>query len=79
MFRSAPQSRPASGRLQPVSGLFERKVPGSCSEQSGLDPLSSLSSCNVEFLTEPKHHATEIRCYMRDPDGYLIEVGQSYV
>jgi catechol 2,3-dioxygenase-like lactoylglutathione lyase family enzyme len=32
----------------------------------------------AEFLTEPKHHATEIRCYMRDPDGHLIEVGQSY-
>jgi catechol 2,3-dioxygenase-like lactoylglutathione lyase family enzyme len=31
----------------------------------------------AEFLTEPKEHATEIRCYMRDPDGYLIEVGQS--
>jgi catechol 2,3-dioxygenase-like lactoylglutathione lyase family enzyme len=32
----------------------------------------------AEFLTEPKRHATEIRCYIRDPDGYLIEVGQSY-
>jgi catechol 2,3-dioxygenase-like lactoylglutathione lyase family enzyme len=31
----------------------------------------------AEFLTEPKQHATEIRCYMRDPDGYLIEVGQT--
>ena len=31
----------------------------------------------AEFLTEPKQHATEIRCYMRDPDGHLIEVGQS--
>ena len=31
----------------------------------------------AEFLTPPKHHATEIRCYMRDPDGYLIEVGQT--
>lgn len=31
----------------------------------------------AEFLTEPKIHPTEIRCYMRDPDGYLIEVGQS--
>ena len=29
------------------------------------------------FLTEPKDHRAEIRCYMRDPDGYLIEVGQS--
>jgi catechol 2,3-dioxygenase-like lactoylglutathione lyase family enzyme len=29
------------------------------------------------FLTPPKQHATEIRCYMRDPDGYLVEVGQT--
>jgi Glyoxalase/Bleomycin resistance protein/Dioxygenase superfamily len=29
------------------------------------------------FLTPPKDHGSEIRCYMRDPDGYLIEVGQS--
>jgi lactoylglutathione lyase len=29
------------------------------------------------FITEPKVHATELRCYMRDPDGYLIEVGQT--
>jgi lactoylglutathione lyase len=29
------------------------------------------------FLTEPKDHALEIRCYMRDPDGYTIEVGQT--
>jgi catechol 2,3-dioxygenase-like lactoylglutathione lyase family enzyme len=31
----------------------------------------------AEFLTEPKQHETEIRCYMRDPDGHLIEVGQT--
>jgi lactoylglutathione lyase len=31
----------------------------------------------AQFLTEPKDHGAEIRCYMRDPDGYLIEVGQS--
>ena len=33
----------------------------------------------AKFLTKPKRHedAGEIRCYMRDPDGYLIEVGQS--
>ena len=30
------------------------------------------------FLTEPLPNADgwEWRCYMRDPDGYLIEVGQ---
>jgi lactoylglutathione lyase len=31
----------------------------------------------AEFLTEPKDHGREIRCYIRDPDGHLIEVGQS--
>ena len=31
----------------------------------------------AEFLTEPlDNHGWEWRCYMRDPDGYLIEVGQ---
>lgn len=31
----------------------------------------------AEFLTEPlDNHGSELRCYMRDPDGYLIEVGQ---
>lgn len=29
------------------------------------------------FITEPKTHARELRCYIRDPDGYLIEVGQT--
>ncbi len=31
----------------------------------------------AEFLTPPKQHQYEIRCYIRDPDGYLIEVGQT--
>jgi len=31
----------------------------------------------AEFLTEPKEHKFETRCYMRDPDGYIFEVGQS--
>lgn len=35
------------------------------------------SARGAEFLTPPKDHATEIRCYMRDPDGHLIEVGQA--
>ena len=35
------------------------------------------SSRGAKFITEPKVHATEMRCYMRDPDGYLIEVGQT--
>ena len=33
----------------------------------------------AEFLTPPTPRETEIRCYIRDPDGYLIEVGQTTV
>jgi len=36
-------------------------------------------SLGVPFITEPKVHETEMRCYMRDPDGYLIEVGQTTI
>jgi lactoylglutathione lyase len=46
--------------------------------------VNDIASCyalwrsrGAKFITEPKKHATEYRCYMRDPDGYLIEVGQT--
>ncbi len=35
------------------------------------------SARGAQFLTPPKEHETEIRCYIRDPDGHLIEVGQT--
>src|SRR4249919_4026706 len=35
------------------------------------------SARGAQFLTPPKQHETEMRCYIRDPDGYLIEVGQT--
>ena len=35
------------------------------------------SARGAEFLTEPKVHAHEIRAYIRDPDGHLIEVGET--
>lgn len=34
-------------------------------------------SRGATFLTEPKEKCGETRCYIRDPDGYIIEVGQS--
>src|SRR5580700_1400862 len=34
-------------------------------------------SKGAEFVTPPIDRKAEIRCYMRDPDGYLIEVGQA--
>ena len=35
------------------------------------------SARGAEFLTPPREHEAEIRCYIRDPDGHLIEVGQT--
>ena len=35
------------------------------------------SAKGAQFLTEPKDHGREIRAYVRDPDGHLIEVGQA--
>ncbi len=47
--------------------------------------VADIQSCysdwktkGAEFLTEPlDNHGWETRCYMRDPDGYIIEVGQA--
>ena len=35
------------------------------------------SAKGATFLTEPKDHGAEIRAYIRDPDGHLIEIGQA--
>ena len=35
------------------------------------------SAKGAHFLTEPKDHGREIRAYIQDPDGHLIEVGQA--
>ena len=34
-------------------------------------------SRRAEFITEPKNKCGETRCYIRDPVGYIIELGQS--
>ena len=56
------------------------------------DPVSSFLNVRVadiaafyadatakgaQFLTGPLDRKAELRCYLRDPDGYLIEVGQA--
>jgi catechol 2,3-dioxygenase-like lactoylglutathione lyase family enzyme len=38
---------------------------------------AAWSARGAEFLTPPIERETEIRCYIRDPDGHLIEVGQT--
>ena len=35
------------------------------------------SARGAAFITPPQERWGEIRCYLRDPDGHLIEVGQT--
>jgi catechol 2,3-dioxygenase-like lactoylglutathione lyase family enzyme len=35
------------------------------------------SARGAQILTPPQDRGGELRCYLRDPDGHLIEVGQS--
>ena len=35
------------------------------------------SARGARFLTPPTDRGPELRCYARDPDGHLIEVGQA--
>lgn len=39
--------------------------------------MADWSAKGARFLTPPIHRGAEIRCYMRDPDGQLIEVGEA--
>jgi catechol 2,3-dioxygenase-like lactoylglutathione lyase family enzyme len=36
-----------------------------------------LKNRGAKFLSEPNDRGGEIRCFMRDPDGYLIEIGEA--
>ncbi|GGQ56597.1 VOC family protein [Streptomyces flaveolus] len=38
---------------------------------------AAATAKGARFLTEPLDRKAELRCYLRDPDGYLIEVGQA--
>ena len=38
---------------------------------------ATAKSKGAQFLTEPLDRKAEIRCYLRDPDGYIIEIGQA--
>lgn len=55
----------------PVSGFLNVRV------ADIAETHREWTAKGVEFLTEPKDHGREIRAYVRDPDGHLIEVGQA--
>ena len=39
--------------------------------------IRDWSARGAQFLTPPIDRGVELRCYLRDPDGHLIEVGQA--
>ena len=49
----------------------------SASRTSKLCTANGARRGGAEFLTPPTQHETELRCYLRDPDRHLIEVGQT--
>jgi hypothetical protein len=54
-------------------------VDASGAEELGGGAGAGHLTKGAEFVTPPIDREAEIRCYMRDPDGYLIEVGQARV
>jgi catechol 2,3-dioxygenase-like lactoylglutathione lyase family enzyme len=41
------------------------------------DAYEVLRSRGAEFLTPPVDHGWEIRAFLRDPDGHLIEISEA--
>jgi catechol 2,3-dioxygenase-like lactoylglutathione lyase family enzyme len=41
------------------------------------DIYEDWTSKGARFLTPPLDRGPEVRCYLRDPDGHLIEVGET--
>jgi hypothetical protein len=68
-------TRDGGTRREPQNSETD-EIPGLNVLQSGRR-TGIWSSRRAKFITEPKIHATEVRRYMRDPDGHLIEVGRT--
>ncbi|MFE3162626.1 VOC family protein [Streptomyces sp. NPDC059224] len=60
---------PRSG--SPVSGFLNVRV----ADMAAF--YAHAVAKGARFLSEPVDRGSELRCYLRDPDDYLIEVGQS--
>jgi catechol 2,3-dioxygenase-like lactoylglutathione lyase family enzyme len=78
--------------LNPGGGPTPDKPDVTLTAPEPADPVSAFLNVRVaditafyadavakgaQFLTEPLEREGEIRCYLRDPDGHLIEVGQT--
>ena len=71
-MRLIPRSRsPTTTHTLPISSFLNVRVADIAAF------YSDAKSKGAQFLTEPLDRKAEIRCYLRDPDGYLIEIGQA--
>jgi hypothetical protein len=72
-FRLAYKLSVAVGRAKIYVYPYDLSVP---SRQILCVFRTNSHAHGAQFITEPKDLDGELRCYIRDPDGYLIEVGQ---
>jgi hypothetical protein len=77
------QRRGRSDTRQTIGTLSVPADPDSVSSFMNIR-VADIQTCyelwrsrGAEFITEPKDKYGETRCYIRYPDGYIIEVGQS--
>jgi catechol 2,3-dioxygenase-like lactoylglutathione lyase family enzyme len=70
--RDVPRSRDFYGRILGGTSTFMNLRVADIHAR-----YAEWTARGAEFLTPPIDRGAEIRCYVRDPDGYLIEVGQS--
>src|SRR5215471_1120219 len=63
-------------KLQPPTDLDSASAFLNIRVADVADAYERWRARGANFLTPPLDRGGEIRCYMRDPDGHLIEVGQ---
>lgn len=67
----------SEGRRLVVRGISRDNRSMTVASRRHPSLLRGVEGEGAEFVTPPIDRGAEIRCYLRDPDGYLIEVGQS--
>jgi catechol 2,3-dioxygenase-like lactoylglutathione lyase family enzyme len=80
--RSVARSREFYSRVLGGTVVLDDYQPGDTTSIFLNLRVADIQACyeawkekGAEFVTPPIDREAEIRCYMRDPDGYLIEVG----
>jgi hypothetical protein len=77
-----PKSSPrgdTSGNAVLVIVFLSREITSTSipSASPAVGDTYSVSATCAAFVIRPTDRGAESRCYIRDPDGYLTEVGQS--